>query len=293
MARDLPSMDSLRAFARAARTGSFKRAADELHVSASALSRRIQTLEEHLGTALFRRLNPGLELTEAGARYREAVDAALAKLEAAQDEIAPTAKRTLRISTLVSFCEAWLVPSLPEFERAYPDVAVEVEATLRYADFQRDRVDVAIRFGTGPWNGLYSEPLTRLDFFPVCAPALLEGDEPLVEPRDLARHTLIHVAQTPEIWRSWLRAAGEPDLKPRRELCFDHVALVLAAAGSGQGVALSTPLGCGARLRAGTLVRPFALSIPSPATYHFVCRPEGLQDPAICALRDWLMSGLR
>jgi LysR family glycine cleavage system transcriptional activator len=218
------------------------------------------------------------------------VDAVLARLTAAQDEFAPARARTLRISTLVSFSEAWLVPNLPEFERAHPEVAVEVEATLRYADFLRDPVDVAIRFGTGPWEGLHSEPILELDFFPVCAPAL---DTPLAEPQDLARHALIHMTQLPQLWRAWLRAAGVPDLEPRRELRFDHVALVLSAAESGQGVALGSKLGCDARLRAGKLRRPFALSVPSSDAFHFVCRPDDLRDPAIGALRDWLVSRLR
>ncbi len=293
MARDLPPIDSLRAFASAARTASFKRAAAELHLSASALSRRIQALEEHLGAPLFRRLNPGIELTEAGERYRSVVDEVIARLEAAQAELVPASVRRLRVSTLVSFSESWLVPHLPEFERAHPEIAVEVEATLRYADFQRGSVDAAIRFGTGPWEGLHSEPLTELVYFPVCAPALLKGDAPLRAPRELERHTLIHLTQTPRVWRAWLCAAGEPELEPRREVRYDHVALALAAAESGQGIALGTSLSYESRLREGRLVRPFAQSVPSPENYHFVCRAEGLEDPAIRSLRDWLVERLR
>lgn len=288
MPRDLPPIDSLRAFASAARTASFKRAAAELHLSASALSRRIQALEEHLGGPLFRRLNPGIELTDAGVRYRAVVDDVIARLEAAQTELVPARVRRFRISTLVSFSENWLVPRLPEFERAHPELAIEVEATLRYADFQRDSVDAAIRFGTGPWDGLHSEPLTALEFFPVCAPELS-----LREPRDLARQTLIHLTQTPSLWRAWLRCAGEPELEPQREVRYDHVALVLSASESGQGVALGTSLSCESRLREGRLRRPFAQSVPSPDNYHFVCRPDGLDDPVIRALRDWLVERLR
>jgi LysR family glycine cleavage system transcriptional activator len=293
VARDLPPIDSLRAFASAARTASFKRAAAELHLSASALSRRIQALEAHLGAPLFRRLNPGIELTEAGVRYRLVVDEVIARLEAAQTELVPARVRRLRVSTLVSFSESWLVPHLPEFERAHPELAVEVEAGLRYADFQREAVDAAIRFGTGPWDGLHSEPLVALEFFPVCAPALVRGDSPLREPRDLARHTLIHLTQTPQIWRAWLRSARQAELEPLREVRYDHVALALSAAESGQGVALGTSLSCESRLREGRLCRPFAQSVPSPETYHFVCRPDGLDDPVIRALRDWLVERLR
>ena len=291
VSRDLPPTSSLRAFACAARTLSFKRAAAELHLSASALSRQIQALESHLGVTLFRRLNPGLALTDEGRRYLDAAGAALARLEAAQDEFAPR-PRALRISALESFSETWLVPNLPDFERAHPDVEIELEATLRYADFTRDRVDVAIRFGVGPWEGLHGEPIVDLDFFPVCGPRLAAGDPPLRRPVDLAHHARIHVAQTPDAWSVWLRAAGVPDLPALREVTYDHVSLALSAAESGQGVALSTPILCAPRLRSKRLRRLFRTSARSAATYHFVCRPESLGDPRIAALRDWLVDKL-
>ena len=291
MPRELPPIASLRAFSRAARTLSFKRAAAELHVSSSALSRQIQPLEAHLGVRLFQRLNPGLALTDEGRRYLEAADAALAQLEAAQDLFAPQ-PRPLRVSALESFSESWLVPNLPDFERAHPDVSIELEATLRYADFARDVVDVAIRFGRGPWQGLHGEPIVDLDYFPVCSPGLVAGDPPLREPADLARHTLIHVAQTPAAWAAWLRAAGVPASGARRNVTYDHVSIALAAAESGQGVALSTPILCAQRLHAKRLCRPFRETVRSDATYHFVCRPESLGDPRITALRDWLVERL-
>jgi LysR family glycine cleavage system transcriptional activator len=291
MPRELPPIASLRAFSRAARTLSFKRAAAELHVSPSALSRQIHGLEEHLGVPLFRRLNPGLALTDEGRRYLEAADEALARLEVAQDLFAPRA-RPLRVSALESFSESWLIPNLPDFERAHPALEIELEATLRYADFSRDRVDVAIRFGVGPWEGLHGEPIVDLDFFPVCSPALAAGDPPLRRPAHLARHVRIHVAQTPQAWQTWLRAAGVADLEPLRNVTYDHVSLALAAAESGQGVALSPPILCAQRLREKRLCRPFRESVRSEATYHFVCRPESLADPRIAALRDWLVERL-
>ena len=288
MRRDLPPTASLRAFACSAHTLSFKRAAAELHLSASALSRQIQGLEDHLGVKLFRRLNPGLELTDEGRRYLAVIDPLLERLLAAQDQLAPS-RRPLRVSALQSFSESWLVPSLADFERAHPEVRLEIEATLRYADFARDPVDVAIRFGRGPWEGLHSEPIVELEFFPVCSPALAAGDPPLRAPADLAHHTLIHVVQTPDAWPAWLRAAGVERLEPKRHVSYDHVAIALAAAETSQGVALSTPILCGRRLREGKLVRPFALCVRSADTYHFVCRPEELGDPRIAAFRRWLL----
>ncbi len=292
MPRDLPPTAALRAFSCAARTLSFKQAAAELHLSPSALSRQIQGLEDHLGVKLFRRLNPGLELTAEGRRYLAGVEPALERLTAAQAELAPK-KRRLRVSALESFSESWLVPNLPDFERAHPGVQLEIEATLRYADFTRDDVDVAIRFGRGPWEGLHSEALVELDFFPVCSLALATGDDPpLRTPADLARHTLIHVVQTPGAWPAWLRAAGVELLQPRRAVTYDHVAIALAAAESSQGVALSTPILCGARLRERRLIRPFGPNVRSAETYHFVCRTKDLAEPRIAALREWLLRRL-
>jgi LysR family glycine cleavage system transcriptional activator len=284
-------MSSLLAFARAARSASFKRAAAELHLSSSALSRQIQALEEHLGVPLFRRLNPGLELTDEGRRYLEVVDAVLLRLQSAREAIA-VRNRPLRVSALESFSASWLVPRLADFERSHPGIPLEIEATLRYADLARDPVDVAIRFGRGPWEGVHSEPIVDLDFFPVCSPALAAGDPPLREPRDLARHTLIHVVQTPGAWPAWLRAAGVASLEPLRSVRYDHVGIALSAAESGQGVALSTPILCARRIEAGSLCRPFAISARSDETYHFVCREEDLGDPRITALRDWLVERL-
>ena len=289
---DLPPISALRAFALAARVLSFKDAAKELHLSPSALSRQIRTLEEHLGVEVFRRLNPGLELTEAGGQYLHAADQALAILLAAQKQISPGIEGPLRISALESFSARWLIPHLPDFKSVHPDIDLEIEATLRYADFDREPVDVAIRFGTGPWEGLYNQPLVELAFFPVCAPTLIEGELPLRTPSDLQRHTLIHVSQVPDAWRGWLSGAGCPDLSPEREVTYDHVGIALSAAESGQGVALSANILCETELDAGRLVAPLDLRVLSNQTYHLVCRESSLKDSRVTAFRDWLLKSL-
>jgi LysR family transcriptional regulator, glycine cleavage system transcriptional activator len=287
MAEVLPPIAFLRAFSRAADTLSFKETAAELCLSPSAVSRQIQSLEAHLGVALFRRLNPGLELTDAGRRYLETVNRVLAELRRAQEGFAVPPSGPLRVSALESFTESWLIPHLAEFERAHPGIELQIEATLRYADFDRDPVDVAIRFGVGPWDDLHSEPIVDLSYFPVCSPTLV-----LREPADLRTQTIIHVSQTPDAWSAWLREAGIPGLQPRRALTYDHLAIALSAAEAGHGVALASEFLCAQRLAAGRLRAPFAVRTRSAATYHLVCRPEGLEDPRIVALRDWLVEAL-
>ena len=292
MQKDLPSTDSLRAFVEVARAASFKRAAASLHVSPSALSRQIQRLEEHLGVQLFVRQNPGVELTGAGQRYLAKVGPLLRELLQAGEALTERSEAPLRVSALESFSARWLVPHLPEFEAAHPDIPIHLEATLRYADFARDPVDVAIRFGVGPWDDLHAEPIVDLVFLPVCSPALRDSETPLREPDDLASHTTIKLTQLPNAWRSWARHIGRPELRGRRELVFDHVGIALSAAESGQGVALSSPLLCSAEIAAGRLCVPFDLPAPSEETYHFVCRPDSLGDPRIIAFRDWLVTAL-
>lgn len=292
MQRSLPSTDSLRAFVEVARSASFKRAAAALHLSPSALSRQIQRLEEQLGTPLFVRQNPGVELTDAGRRYLEKVGPLLRELARAGDALTDSVQGPLRVSALESFSARWLVPHLPDFESSHPDIPVSLEATLRYADFARDPVDVAIRFGTGPWGELHAEPIVDLVFLPVCSPALRDGDPPLHEPADLVNHTTIRLTQVPNAWRDWARHMGRPQLRGRRELVFDHVGIALSAAESGQGVALSSSILCATELASGRLCVPFDLPAPSSETYHFVCRPESLDDPRVLAFRDWLVASL-
>jgi LysR family glycine cleavage system transcriptional activator len=147
MPEDLPPTALLRAFSRVAETLSLKEAAADLHLSPSAVSRQIQSLEAYLGVTLFRRLNPGLEITDEGRRYLRTVNRVLGELRRAQQELTPSHSGPLRVSALESFTESWLIPHLSDFEHAHPGIELQIEATLRYADFERDPVDVAIRFG--------------------------------------------------------------------------------------------------------------------------------------------------
>ncbi len=288
---ELPSISSLRAFVTAAETLSFKEAAARLHLSASAVSRQVMGLEELLDTRLFLRGNPGIELTPAGARYLETAARVLRELRAARDELRSEVREgSLRVSALESFSARWLVPRLSDFIAAHPAIELRIEATLRYADFDRDPVDVAIRFGTGPWADLHSEPIVDLDVFPVCSPELRDGPEPIRSLRDLANHPWIYVSQVPDAWNEWVQATDGAPAHGSRAIEYDHVGIALSAAESGQGVALSARLLCSAEIEDGRLCTPFDAKVRSEQTYHLVCRPESLDDPRIVAFRDWLVS---
>jgi LysR family glycine cleavage system transcriptional activator len=287
--KDLPSLAALRVFEAAGRHLSFTNAAAELCVTTSAVSRQIRALEDELGRALFERQARGLVLTKDGAAYLAHVADALRRLDQASATLrGDGSRRTLRLSVLASFAGNWLVPRLPSFERAHPTIDVAMEATTRYADFGRDPVDVAIRFGTGPWEGLHSEALFPLEFYPVCRPDLRKRAR-LKTPADLARHTWLEEIHIPNAWPLWLAAAGVPDLEPARRLTYDHAQLMLDAAMAGQGIALTSDVIAERALRERRLVKPFTTIATAPWTYHLVTRPDDRGDPAVTAFRDWIV----
>lgn len=291
MLRHLPPLPALRTFEAAGRLESFTLAADELDVTTSAVSRQIGALERALGVRLFERLPRGLKLTADGARYLAEVADALRRLEQASAALrGGGTRRTLRLSVLPSFAGNWLVPRLPAFEAARPDVDVLLEATTRYADFRHEQVDLAIRFGTGQWDRLASEKLLPLEFYPVCRPDRLRGRGALRRPADLARHTWLDEVHVPQAWPRWLEAAGVAGIEPPRRLSYDNAQLMLDAAMAGQGIALATDVLAERYLRERRLAAPFPIRVESAATYHLVMRPEDRDRPDVRAFRDWIVA---
>ena len=208
MGRRLPPLNAVRAFEAAARHLSFTRAAEELNVTQAAVSHQVKALEDRLGVPLFRRLNRGLLLTDAGGLYRKELEDILDRLEQATERLRATeAVGLLTVSTNTSFASKWLVPRLQRFRDRRPDIDVRIDADDALTDFRRDNVDLAIRYGSGIYEGLHSVKLLQDTVFPVCSPKLLEGPHPLRAPEDLQYHTLLHDQGVVEDWPSWLRSA--------------------------------------------------------------------------------------
>jgi len=289
--RRLPPLNALRAYEAAARHLSFTRAADELFVTQAAVSHQVKALEEHLGIRLFRRLNRALLLTEEGQSYLPAVSQALDLIDDATRRLRRADERgTLTVSALPSFAARWLVPRLGRFFAAHPDIDVRIAPSPALVDFERDDVDLAVRYGKGRYPGLRTHHLFGEEMFPVCSPALMEGDHPLREPRDLRPHTLLH-DDDHEPWRRWLHAAGVEDrVDPERGPVFTDGSLMVQAAIAGQGVALARSVLAADGLAAGCLVRPFALSLPAEQAYYLVCPETTAERPKIVAFRDWLLA---
>jgi DNA-binding transcriptional LysR family regulator len=259
---ELPPLHLLYSFEAAARTLSFTRAATELFLTQSAVSRQIQQIESGLGSALFERRHRALALTEAGKVLQRAVSDCLERLRDATASVRATrATRQVAITTTPGFASLWLIPRLARFTVGHPSVDVRISATMELLDLQRNGIDVSVRLSTisqGVGSALFEETV-----LPVCAPQLLKNRAlPLKKPADLARHTLLAIdmpqGQSPAMdWEPWFKLMGLPDLRMKNTLRFTQYSDVVAAAVAGQGVAIGRLPLLDALLRDGRLVAPF------------------------------------
>lgn len=286
MPRDLPSLNALRVFECAARHLNFTRAADELSVTQSAVSRQIKVLEDQLGQPLFERAGPKLLLTRAGETYHAKVAEALSVLRRCTAELRRAqASPALTVSVLPTFAAKWLVPRLGQFERANPQIALRLEASYRPIDFLLEPdIDVAIRLGRGSWPDVHASRLTVQHVFPVCSPAVARR---LRRPADIQRQRVLFDDAHYDEWPNWFKAAGV-DYRPGETRLFTDDSMLLQAAVAGQGVTLARAITAEDDLDSGRLVRPFDISILSTFQYYFVCPPDRLDQPNIQALHAWL-----
>lgn len=296
----LPPLDLLESFESAARHLSFTRAADELALTQSAVSRQIALLEARLGVALFQRLHRALRLTEAGERLQATTATVLQQLHNVREALADeTRARTVTVTTTPGFAGLWLIPRLAGYTALHPEVDVRISATHTLVNLERDGVDLAIRYGPPPPAASGAQRLFGEAVTPVCSPALAaDAARPLRRPADLARHTLLHVdphmagAQLLD-WQLWLRAMLLDDLKPAGRLHFSLYDQMIHAAMAGQGVALGRlPLVAGL-LREGRLVAPFERSIASPLGYHLMHSAAAARNPEVQPFADWLLAEAR
>lgn len=291
VARDVPPLHVLAAFEAAARHHSFARAAEELHVTDSAISHRIRLLENHLGEKLFLRTHSGLILTGRGTCYLSAVQAALATLKNAAASLSAVVRHAVRISIGPALARNWLVARLGEFYRLHSDIDVEIIATKlpgnKTAVLKSGEADIAIRYGKEEdWAGYEAIALLEGTLFPVCSPAYRSKVGGLNKPKDLLRAALLRLPGQP--WQPWFSAAGLNAAEPLSGPLFSDADLLLDAAVSGQGVALARSMLVRERLSAGQLVMPFDISIPATSSYFAVYREASGSRPEVAALLEWL-----
>jgi LysR family transcriptional regulator, glycine cleavage system transcriptional activator len=292
----LPSLDSLRAFESAARHLSFTKAGEELHVTQSALSHRINALEDELGIKLFRRLTRKMELTPAGETLAAGVRRGLAEISRAVAAIDhKTGAEPLTVSALPSFATRWLVPRLPRFRNVCPDVEVRISADPALVNLQANEADLAVRFGLGIYPGLHVVKLMGDSVFPVCSPRLIAERGAINHPSELVDWPLLHDMPTEHDgsgsgWSHWLRHVGAGDLAGAEGLRFNQALLALEAAANGLGVALVRRSLIGDDLASGRLVRLLPFEVPTTFAYFFVCLPAAIDRPAVDAFCKWVVA---
>lgn len=290
----LPPVADLLAFEAAARHASISRAAEELHLTQSAVSRQIRQLETQLGVALFHRVRQRIVLTDSGRVYAADVRAALQQLSAStQTAMAfSPAEGLLNLAVLPTLGTRWLIPRLGAFKALHSKVTVNLSARTEPFDFSGTPFDAAIHYGAPTWPGAVCEFLMHEAVVPVASPAY--SDEHRIHtPHDLTRVVLLQQSTRPTQWAEWFDHVGVPTNVALRGPRLEHFAMLTQAAACGQGVALLPRFLVEPELSAGTLVELHTDAVTSPDAY-FVVYPEArAQTPIVRAFCDWLMSVCR
>ncbi len=289
--RSLPATAALQAFESAAFHASITGAARELHLTQSAVSRQIQGLEEHLGTALFHRERQRIRLTAAGVHYLEHVRAAFDRLEAAALGLRTLARGggVLNLAILPTYGTVWLMPRFATFAEQHAAIAVHFTTRLHPFDFAGEDLDAAIHYGERHWPGCLLDPLMSEEVLVACSPAYREKHR-LRTPDDLRRAALLQITSRPHGFTDWLAHHGIQGVDGRRGARFEHHAMVLQAAIAGLGVALLPAFVAAADLAAGRIEEPFPGTRLVTGKGYWLCYPEARATlPALASFRDWLL----
>jgi LysR family transcriptional regulator, glycine cleavage system transcriptional activator len=283
--RKLPFLNGVRAFEAASRLGSFAKAAGELHVSAAAISRMVQLLEDRLGLRLFERHANRLVLTVAGRAYQVGLTQLFDSLALLTDQVvAMGGARVMTVGVGPTFAARWLIPRLADFQKEQPELEVRFAAGGATLPFNDDWT-CGIRLGDGVWPGLEAELLFAADLTPVCSPATAKS---LKTPEDLRGTTLLRVAHAADDWPRWFASVGLAKPKVRGPE-FDYYGQALQAAVDGLGVAMGVRPYVDDDLRHGRLVAPFAASVSKGRSWYLVYRAQRRTEKGFQAFRAWLL----
>lgn len=283
----LPTVSELAAFVACARTGATTRAAEEMNLTQSAVSRSLATLEERLGVRLFHREKRRLVLSDAGRAFLREAEPLLEDLRRAAVGVMAFGGRTdvIRMAVLPSFGTAWLIPRLARFRALHPQATFDIAARLEPVDFDTDPFDIAIQRGDMRPAGAEAIELMAEWLIVVAAPALVSGP---VEDAALARLPLLQQSTRPSLWLDWFRDAG---LDPRpilRGARFEQFGMLVAAAIAGLGIAIVPEPVVAEELARGRLVRASARRLRGGQPYAAILPQRRAASPVIGAFRDWL-----
>jgi len=283
------SLRGLRTFCVVARHRSFRRAAEELCLTASAVSHQIRHFERELGTAVFERRPNALGLTRAGAQLFEEVDALIHAIDEAAGRVcAGLNGARLRISVQPFFASELFVPRLADFAALHPDIEIDVDASDQASERHLSGADLSIRLFRAPPPGLLSERLFRLRLVAACSPALAEAHGG-TGPEALARMPLIVHAGRPNAWTHWARYAGVDMGEPTSVVRLDTMISIARAAERGLGAALVPLPLCEGWFRGGKLVPLAGGELLTRDAYYAVLHPQDAERPEVQALRDWIL----
>jgi DNA-binding transcriptional LysR family regulator len=290
--RLLPSLTALQFFDAAARHLSFTRAAAELCVTQSAISRQIRQLEEYIGQQLFHRSTNRLILTSTGAEYAATVRLVLDQAEAATLRLmAYNGKGAqLTLALLPTFGSRWLVPRIGDFVALHPSLQLNIKTYIEPFEFETSEVDVAIHFGSDAWVGAVCHRLMGEAAVPVCAPSLLGGKQPLSDPRAVVNLPLLQHTTRPLAWLEWCSQVEAPATNALGGVRFDHFYMMIQAAIAGLGVALLPRFLVNDELAGGRLVAAADHALETSSAYWLVYPEKKAQLPAVGQFRDWLLS---
>lgn len=291
--RKIPGLNDLRIFEAAGRLQNFRLAGQELNLTHSAVSHRIRSLETQLALELFERQN-GVRLTDAGRELHAAVSLSLEQLGTAIDRVSQhysSPRQVVRIACLPSFAAYWLLPRLQDFYQAYPDISIQIQASVELEELGENSVDLALRFGTGNWANVQSHRLMSEYYYPLASPEFIARHQP-IRPGDLLRLPLLvhaHTRGAGSSWSAYFRALGLPVQQALRSISFDDSNLVLQAAEHGHGIAFERHSHVSARVRSGHLQRLFDTGLQSHRQYYLLSTRQGLSNRAVQCAYDWLI----
>ncbi len=289
----LPPLNGLLALEAIIRRGSVSRAADELCVSQPAISQRLRVLEAFFGRRLIERTPSGFRVEPDVEVYAARLQRALHDIRNASEMFRAQSRRLekrLTIALLSTFAQRWLIPRLIGFQQKHPEIDVQLMTTSNPANLIREDADLAIRSGSGIWDGCESRFLVANRIFPVASPSFLEA-HPLNSPSDLRTAVLIQVDAPPRAndWRRWLEAEGMDAIEPLRWQSYANSTHALEAATAGLGVAMAHTPFVADSIASGRLVRPFDGDCQdTEGDYYLVCRTRQEVPTRIRLFIDWI-----
>ena len=280
-------LNALRTFEAVASHMSFARGAAALHVTPAAVSTQIRALEQRLNQPLFHRHGRQISLTEAGSKLLPGVQRGLAEMRQALELISQDRlDGVLNLSMMPSFLQKWLMPRLPEFYGANPEMDVRINVDNALVNFDQTDMSAAVRLGGGNWAGLKSVKMMDDWIVPVCSRRFLKNNGPIDSMEALQKHDLLFAPS--EVWDPWFREFGESTRNSRWSLLNDSISILMAAE-QGEGIALTRWSLASREIGARRLVRPIDTVVKADWSHYFVAPPHYFDLPKVTAFRDWLL----